>query len=177
MTNHHHLVVLLAICCCLQNDNTAMAFSTLLTHHFQGTTSSRLHSSLYTSNNNPRLHTSTSDDAVEAVIKSAAAVVDLNVTGDLSAGSDKVKIELDQLTPSQVTANLNVELSGSDDSGEISIKGSNARLTVNGRLSAGQGNDALKLLVEGAAVGTPLLDGGIGQDSCSTTIGTLVACE
>ena len=121
--------------------------------------------------------TGTSDDAVEAVIKSAAAVVDLNVTGDLSAGSDKVKVELDQLTPSQVTANLNVELSGSDDSGEISIKGSNARLTVNGRLSAGQGNDALKLLVEGAAGGTPVLDGGIGQDSCSTTIGTLVACE
>ena len=42
-----------------------MAFSTLLTHHFQGTISSRLHSSLYTSNNNRRLHTSTSDAAVE----------------------------------------------------------------------------------------------------------------
>jgi hypothetical protein len=57
--------------------------------------------------------TGTSDDKIEATIKSAASIVDLALVADTSVGSDAVKLELDQLTPGNVTADFDIDLSSS----------------------------------------------------------------
>jgi hypothetical protein len=122
--------------------------------------------------------TGTSDDKIETVIKSAAAVVNLVTVADTSNGSDTVKLELDQLTPGNITANFNVDLSASSDNGEIILKGNSASFVVNGLMKGGDiFNDSLKLLVEGPAAGAPVLDGGTGQDSCTASLGTTINCE
>ncbi len=122
--------------------------------------------------------TGTSDDKIEATIKSAASIVDLALVADTSVGSDAVKLELDQLTPGNVTADFDIDLSSSSDSGEIILKGSSSSFVVNGSMRGGDiFNDSLKLLVDGPANGTPVLDGGTGQDSCSASLGTLIDCE
>jgi hypothetical protein len=72
---------------------------------------------------------------------------------------------------------FNVNLGHLNDSGEVILKGNNSTLVVNGSLLGATGNDALTMLVEGSASGAPVLNGGDGQDSCSTSLGTVVACE
>lgn len=122
--------------------------------------------------------TGTSDDKIEATIKSAASVVNLVTVADTSNGSDTVKVELDQLTPATVTADFNLDLSAMSDTGEIILKGSSATFVVNGLMKGGDlYNDSLKLLVDDPAVGSPVLDGGTGQDSCTASLGTLINCE
>lgn len=122
--------------------------------------------------------TETSDDKVEAAIKSAATTVNLAVLADTGNGSDTVKVELEQLTYANVTVDFDFDLSASADNGEIILKGSNANFVVNGLMKGGDlYNDSLTLLIEGSATGAPVLDGGTGQDSCKATIGTLFNCE
>lgn len=122
-------------------------------------------------------NTGISDDNIEAVIKSAAAVVDLNIAADAGNGYDKLKLELDQLTPAQISADFAIDMSALDDNVEIALKGSSSTAVVNGRISGSTNNDSLVLFVEGAASGAPVLDGGHGLDACTTSLGTVVACE
>lgn len=121
--------------------------------------------------------TGVSDDSITAVIKSAAAVVDLDVAVADVNGYDKFKLELDQLTAGQITADFNIDMGHLDDSAEIVLKGSQATSVVNGRISGGPFHDSLTLFVEGAASGAPVLNGDHGNDSCKTSLGTLIACE
>jgi hypothetical protein len=122
-------------------------------------------------------NTGLSDDNIEAMIKSAAAVVDLDVAVADENGYDKFKLELDQLTAGQITADFNIDMGHLNDSAEIVLKGSQATSVVNGWISGGPFHDSLILFVEGTATGSPVLNGDHGQDSCTASLGTLVACE
>ena len=101
-------------------------------------------------------NTGISDDNIEAVIKSAAAVVDLDIAADAGNGYDKFKLELDQLTAAQITADFAIDMSALDDHVEIALKGSSSIAVVNGRISGNTNNDSLVLFVEGAASGAPV---------------------
>jgi hypothetical protein len=85
-------------------------------------------------------------------------------------GVDKVDIK------AELSSNL--DLSAMSDNGEIILKGQSSNFVVNGLMKGGElCNDSLKLFMEGPATGAPVLDGGTGQDSCSTSLGTVINCE
>ncbi len=113
---------------------------------------------------------STGDDKLDVTLKSLARNVSLSAAPQGSTGNDTVKIVLDQGVPATVTTSLAVVLDTGTDTAEVVLKGTGLTHVVNGFVSAGTDNDAVKIELEGNATGSLLVDASTGDDSAELVV-------
>lgn len=104
-------------------------------------------------------------DKYETQIISGAAQLDLTLLGRLGAGNDSALFGIDEKLPGVATVDFNFNLGAGFDTAEAItvLRGGTATLT--GAMRGGDGDDSLKLLLEGNGTSNVVLDGGLGNDT------------
>ncbi len=103
-------------------------------------------------------------DKFELFALSAAATLNVSVTGNLGAGVDSAIVSIDGLGPATTTANYSFDLGSGNDVAETLIVSRGGSATMTGNLMGGTGLDALKLFLEGDGRVDLQMTGGDGAD-------------
>lgn len=106
----------------------------------------------------------TGQDKLELVAISNADMLNIAVGGTMGSNNDSALVSIDGLAPATSTTSLNLDLGAGADAAEISEINRGGLSSASGRISGGDGIDALVFKSEASGTVNVELNGGTGND-------------
>lgn len=114
-------------------------------------------------------------DKYETQVISGAAQLNLNLLGRLGAGNDSALFGIDEKLPGVATVSFDFNLGAGFDTAEAITVLRGGTATLAGAMRGGDGDDSLKLLLEGDGTSDVVMNGGRGNDTIDSEYKGVVA--